>query len=233
MKTSKFFWGLGLIILAVIIILDALCVIIPISSIVGDVSLFAVIAGFFLLSFVISRIFQGKLSEIFVPLSFVFMLFEKNIAFMLNRDDPNIINNWLLFLCAILLSVGISILTPSKRSKKHTRSSDSDCETISKEMSASTVYIDCSDFTTKRVLNKMGSCSIYFENAELYTGGGVLDIDNRMGAMTIHVPASWKINSEYENKMGFAEIVENRSGDGPELTITGEIKMGYLTIKSV
>ena len=56
MKTWKIFWGLGFILAAVLIILDAIDVQIPFTQIFGDVSLIAAILGLFLLIYTLARL---------------------------------------------------------------------------------------------------------------------------------------------------------------------------------
>ena len=121
MKTWKIFFGVGLILIAVVLVLDALGILAPISSAVGPVSILACVAGLLLLSYTVAKLIKGKISEIFIPLALVFMLFEKNIAFMLGREDENIINNWLILGCAALVSVGFSILFSGLKRKNRRR----------------------------------------------------------------------------------------------------------------
>ena len=75
MKTWKIFWGLGFVLAALFLLLDALGVITPFLDVVGGISAAQVICGLFLIAFVISRIIKLKLHEIFIPLALLFMLF--------------------------------------------------------------------------------------------------------------------------------------------------------------
>ena len=94
MKTSKLFWGLGFLLAAVLIILDIAGIMPTLLSAVGEVSVFSLILGLLLLSYAIVRLCKGRIDEIFLPLALIFMLFEKNIAFLMGREDTDIINNW-------------------------------------------------------------------------------------------------------------------------------------------
>ena len=99
-KLSKIFWGLGFFLLAVFLLLNAFGVITPVLGVIGGVSVLQIILGLFLISLIISKVIQLKLTFILVPLSLLFMVFEKNVAFILGMEKENIIKNWLLFGCA-------------------------------------------------------------------------------------------------------------------------------------
>ena len=79
MKTQKLFWGLGCLLAATLIILDVVGVIPTLLSAVGEVSVFSLILGLLLLAYALARLFKGKISAIFFPLAFIFLLFEKKL----------------------------------------------------------------------------------------------------------------------------------------------------------
>ena len=236
MKTEKIFWGLGFILLAVALILNALGVMAPFTSAIGEVSFLAVVAGLILLSYVVERIVKGKISEIFIALSLIFMLFEKNIAHLCHLEDENIINNWLLFGCACLLQLGFEILFPkSRRRIKAVKSDGSHQYRWSRSsLNSSVKYIDGESFREEYVENDLGSCVIRFESADKYTGGGILHVDNNLGSMVVEVPSSWKFVHNIDNSLG--SVVADFDGgnpDGPLLKIEGDNNLGSLAIKYV
>ena len=226
MKFQKVFWGLALVLCAVFIILDATDVIAPFTSVFGDVSVFFVILGIMLLALAVERIANGKFNEIFVPIALIFMLFEKNIAFAMGLEKTNIINNWIVLLCAVLLTVGVGMLMPKniKRLKKGKRS---------RYIGSSSSYIDCADFSSREVENNMGSCVVRFENTDEYSGNGVLTIENNMGSLAIYVPNTWNVRTNIENNMGSVRVDGDGDTNGPLLIINGENNMGSVLIEYV
>ena len=225
MKKNKIFWGVILIAAAVLLLLDALEVTLPLANALGDVSIFSIVFGVLILCFIGSKLIRGEFHEIFLPLALLFAIFEKNIAYLLHREDPNLIQNGILFLVAVLLTIGVSRLTTGRKGIFRTNV---------KRGGRSTVYVDCANFVTEEIENNMGSCNVHFTNAEAYTGGGVLEVENNMGSMVIHVPSTWHVVSAIENNMGSASIpAHEASGDGPTLTITGENNMGSLRVEYV
>ena len=229
MKTWKIFWGLGCVLAALFLLLDALGVITPFLDVVGGISAAQIICGLFLSAFVISRIIKLKFQEIFIPLALLFMLFEDNIAFVLGLEDDNIIGNWLLFWCAVLLSVGVSILTPKRRSLNF-RVTKKGASKKTHAIGSSTRYIDCSDFVEEYLSNNLGETVIHFENEASFTSGAVLNIENKLGEVVVYVPQQWNVKLNISSKLGDVEQKGKGSADGPTLVINGTNELGEIVI---
>ena len=231
MKTQKLFWGLGFLLAAALIILDVVGVMPTLLSAVGDVSIFSLILGLLLLSYALVRLFKGRISAIFFPLAFIFMLFEKNVAFLCGLEDADIVNNWLVLLIALLLHVGVAILIPSRRMRRGHRR-----YTVSREenlLSSSTVYVNCDGFIPNTVGNKLGECTVHFQNVDQYKGGQTLTVSNSLGSMTINVPVTWTLVTDVDNNMGSIDTPMYSDNGGPILYIKGENNLGNLEIHFV
>ena len=241
MKAWKIFCGLGFILAAVLLILDAVGVIAPVTSIIGSVSAFEIILGLALVALIIERLIRGRLSDIFFLLAFLFMLFEENIAYVCHLEDENIINNWLLLLVASLLTAGFSILFhPKKRKKKHKRYAEGvtveiDGKTAESKFSSSTIYVDCENFSPSIIENNLGSCSVYFKNVEKYEGAKTLYVENNLGSMTVSVPSDWIVKTSIDNNLGNIDVSTNEKTNecSPLLYIKGENNLGSLAINYV
>ncbi len=233
----KIFWGLALVLTAIFLVLDALGVTLPLPMawVLGRVSLFSLIVGAILIAYIISRVVRGRFVSIVFPLAFLFMLFEENIAHLCQLEKSDIINNWLLLLVALLLTIGLSILLPKRhkeiefelnlgdRSKKRGESDS---------FSASTIYIDGEGFERRVIDNSFGARTVYFTNPEGYRGGGRLMIDNSFGSMVIHVPVAWRADVDIDNSFGSVSA-PNAGPGGPVLHIKGDNSFGSVVIKYV
>lgn len=231
MKTQKLFWGLGFLLAAALIILDVVGVMPTLLSAVGDVSIFSLILGLLLLSYALVRLFKGRISAIFFPLAFIFMLFERNVAFLCGLEDSNIVNNWLVLLIALLLHLGFAILLPSRNVRRGRKRYAVSCE--ANMLGSSTVYVNCIDFTPHTVSNQLGECTIYFQNPDSYKGGQTLTVSNDLGSMTINVPATWTVITDIGNILGALDTPAEGSNGGPVLYIKGENNLGNLEIHFV
>lgn len=229
MKTWKIFWGLGFVLAALFLLLDAVGVITPFLDVVGGISAAQVICALFLCAFVISRIIKLKFHEIFIPLALLFMLFEDNIAFVLGLEDDNIIGNWLLFWCAVLLSVGVSILTPKSRSLNF-RVTKKRSSKRTHAIGSSTTYVDCEEFVEEHIVNNLGETVIHFENEASFTSGAILNIENKLGEVVVYVPEQWNVKLNISSKLGDVEQKGKGSADGPTLVINGTNELGDIVI---
>ncbi len=234
----KLFLGLGFILVAVAIVLDALGVFAPFISAFGEISIWAIIGGLLLLCFALSQLFSGNIGNFFVPIALIFMIFEKNLAyyFHIGDENGNIINNWLLLLVAVLLGIGFSILFSGVRRRKrrhaHGREwSIGDNVKVKASIGSSVRYIDCDGFKYEEIENDLGSCTVFFENVDKYESGGVLCVDNNLGSTVITVPEGWNVIPKIENSLG-SVIAPKPNLDGPILTITGENNLGSICIKT-
>lgn len=237
MKAWKTVLGLVLIATATLLILEAIGVIDPITSIIGEITFWQAFGGIALGGGIIALLSSGQFWEIFVLLGFLFMIFEKNIAYVCGIDSNDIIDNWLVFGCSLLLSTGFMFLIPSKKNKKN--HSGVKVNVKCNEMGASTVYIDCDEFgnteMARSVQNKLGALEVYFENPENYKGGATLYIEDKLGATEIYVPKNWKLNcDDLEVKLGALEVDhKGMQGDGPLLILEGKVKLGAVEINRV
>ncbi len=242
MNFGKTFWGLLCIFAAAVLILDALNVLVPIENAIGGVSVLALLAGVFLLAYILKNLFGGRLGSIFVPLGLMFMLFEKNIATLCGAESANLINNWLVLLISVLLATGVDSLLPKRKRfkfikiegigrKEKTLSEDRDYTDNS--LGSSVVYIDCEDFVSKTIENNIGSCSVHFVSPEEYEGGGVLCLENNLGHLIVNVPSDWNVKCDIENNLG--HVSGYRACDGNErlLYIRGENNLGKITIEYI
>lgn len=225
MKTSKIFWGLGFLLAAAFLLLDAFGIITPLLDVVGGITWFQIVVGLLLISFIISRFIKLKISEVFIPLALLFMVFEKNVAYICGLENRNIINNWLLLLCALLVTIGFAILFPNGWKFRFKISSNKNGKKSKKggSLGSTVVYIDCSDFVEENVVNRLGECVVHFENEDNFTSGSILNVDNKLGSITIFVPSAWNIKNRISNSLGSIEASDNTSvgGDAPTLIIEG------------
>ena len=238
MKGWKVFWGLAFIAIAVFLILEALGVIAPITSMVGEITFWQAVGGVGLLCAIVSLLCAGQVWEIFVLLGFLFMIFEKNIAYVCGIEGGDIINNWLVFGCSLLLSAGFMFLIPTRKKKRKNRGAVV-INVKDNEMGAAEVYIDCEEFGNtdmeRSVSNKLGALEVHFENADKYKGGATLHIDNKLGATEIYVPKNWKVKyGDVNVSLGSLDVEAGEWGDDdPMLILKGEVRLGSVEVERV
>ena len=109
MKRQSIFWGVAFICTAILIIVDAVGTGL---GFLDSIPVIKIILGVLCLCWIVNELYKKQLPHIFFPLSFIFMLFEKEIAGLCGFENGEIISNWLVLLCALLLTIGTSIILP-------------------------------------------------------------------------------------------------------------------------
>lgn len=238
MKAWKIVIGLVLIVTATLLILEAIGVMAPVASIIGDITFWQILSGIALVCGITSLISKGDFWQIFVPLGFLFMIFERNIAYICGIENDNFINNWLVLGCSLLTSAGFMFLIPERKKNKR-KSHNNKVSVKCNELGASTIYIDCNEFgnteIARSVQNKLGALEVYFENIESYRGGATLYVENKLGATEIYIPKNWKLNCDnLDVALGSLEVDrDNNQADGPLLILEGSIQLGAVEIYRV
>ncbi|MBQ7779311.1 MAG: hypothetical protein IJ404_02350 [Clostridia bacterium] len=228
LSANRLVFGLLFIACAVCIILDAVGVSLGfLSGIPAWVLILTVIN----LIWLFDAFIKLKLSMVFLPIAFIFMLLEKYIAGWCGLSKSNIINNWLVFLCALLLCIGAKLITPKRKFTKYFSKA---ANHKTSRGTASTIYVDCAaEEDTVTIKNDLGACNVYFSNVESYKGGVVLDVHNELGAMTINVPKEWNIVTNIKNELGAVTASEEQGTTDKTLFINGKNELGAVNIKRV
>lgn len=178
------------------------------------------------LAWIGKAIYRGKISRIFFPLSFIFMLFEQEISNLIGWYD-NIISNWAVLLIALLLTIGCELIFGDKNWRLHHNHIIS-ASSAKNNLGNGAKYIDCATFKHEIIKNNMGQFDIYFQNVDAYDGNGTLEIICRMGEVNVHIPSSWKLINNISCAMGAVNVVGNSMDDDKTLTACGQCKMGNI-----
>jgi len=226
MKTTRIVAGVLLILAAVLILLDGAGVIPAFTGAVGVLSFWRLSLAVLLVSFAVHQII-GRSFGFIISLALTFMLLETNIATALNKANTNLINNWLLLGCAVLLAVGCSLVFSGKGSVKNKNH-----VTVNRFRELKK-FIDAADFKQELVKNRWGAVVLHFENTTAYTGGGVLQVENYMGSITVVVPNAWNVVCDVNGVANVVETAGNGMASGPVLTVKGKSNFAAIEIKYI
>lgn len=236
MKAKNVIIGILIIAFAIFGILEVSGVVAPIESAVGGISYVQIIGVLILLGLFVNEVSKRRIvTSVFIP-AFIFMVIERNVAFVCGIEGGNIINNWLLLLFTAIICIGVHFIIPKRvRIKKtHTAaftSSHDDGATYKEHsLGAATEIIDCTTFTRKHYENNLGQTVIRFENVSEYVGEGVIYIENNLGHTEIRVPGDWRVVTNIENNLGAVNSGKIGNAQGPVLYIEGENNLGAIDI---
>lgn len=231
-KCWKVFWGLVLIVMAVLLVLDACGLLLTFKSVFGELSLLAIAGGVLLTAYLVMSLIRGRLIRILFLLMLLFMLFEKNIAYMLGLPNENIINNWLLLFAVVTVAIGIKMIFPKRRHRGHGIHFSLGGGNAGGNLGHSVVYVDSAELRPDRIENNLGSCMVYFENPDAYRGDETLTVENNLGSLVLHVPESWDVKMKIESNLGSVDSPKGTHGDRV-LYVCGENNLGSISVKFV
>ena len=237
MKRKNILWGLFLILAAILLILNTFNVNLGIPD---NLPVWKILLAVALLFVVISEAIKKNFEAVFFPIVFIIMLFEGEIATLLNVEGGDLTSAWTFLLIAFLLTVGTSLLLKHGKFTFTVKNNDGEEVVFTgeeakekfREMknSTSVYYVDCSEPINKDIEINMGSAEVFFTNAELYDGNGEISVDCNMAKVVFHIPADWIVDCDIDNNLGslkmnkpsaFAEISKR-------IKITGENNLGKI-----
>ena len=217
---KRIYWGVLLVVAAVLLLLGSFGVNL---GFIGSLPLFPMLVLVLVIGICIGLAADRTWAALPFPLAIGFFFIEKDLAEYLGKPDGDLVSNWLVLGCAVLLSIGIALLVPNRIGRGKT--------TEKRRMCSATKYIDCRNFHEYSYWLRMGEGQIYFENAADYAGGGTLKVSSKMAELTINVPRGWTVSTDIATSIGETQLPGEIFTGGPVLNIVGENKMGELVIR--
>ena len=248
MKKGKLFFGLGFILLALVVLLDAFHVLDPMKSAVGDISIIKLLLAVMFLGYAVSQACKRKIEQIFIPLAVAFLLLEENFGALAKPPVDDLVSNWLIIGCAVLLHIGFSVLfsdggfTVTVHGEQGEEHTEEEYDTVagkrtrhsSATLTSTVFYIDADTFGTEYVESNLSSTVIRFDNPEKYMGGGELHIENNLGSLVVEIPKEWRFEADIDKFLGSVKIPrENRDLTAPLIRLSIENHLGSVSIQYV
>lgn len=225
MKRTRILWGIGLVAVALLLILNAVGVTLGLPA---DIPIWKIVLAVGFAVCVVNSIIRLKIPEIFIPLTFIAMLFEEEIAELFGVADGDIASVWEFLLVALLLTVGSALLLPKRLFRKK---AGVKVNVNHHHAGKNIYYIDCGNPVSEHIENNLGTCDVFFANPELYDGNGSVCIENNLGSVTVHVPVEWNVISKMENNLGSTEIPQSESLEGAKsIRLIGENNLGKISV---
>jgi len=221
-------WGFALIFAAVFLILDNAGVNFGI-----ELAPWRIILGALLLAWIIALCVKLRFTDLFFPLAFLFLVFEGPIASALGHEDGNLINNWIVLLAALMLTIGFKAIFSRSGVVKVGGSEKRDAgdnSAVHGKLGNSTVYLDGTDLTDQQIHDNLGKVDVFFTNKEQYRGGGFLNIHDNLGSITVHVPTEWDVVTQTADNLGKINVPEKETSGSATLTLKIHNNLGVVTV---
>lgn len=233
MKKNRVFSGVLLIAAAVLLLLIA--VFPPLFGLTTG----QIIGSFFCIVLAVYVILNRSVHLIFIPIAVLYVLWED--FFIKNLHIPEApLSRWILVAIVILLCAGTRRLLGNSGARYE---KPSDCDYVDNgdtphhaaenNVGSKIRYVDAASLADTRFENNLGKLEIFIQNEENYPGGLTLHLENNLGCLIVHVPASWNvIERNSENQLGDFTIRANSNPNGKTLFIQCENNLGKTMIVS-
>ncbi len=217
---SAIFWGLILILAAVVLILNEAGV-----SFGVKLSAWRIVLGAVFLAWLVYEIVRLRFSEIFFPLAFLFLVFQHPIAKAVGHGDNGFLSPWIVLLAALLFTIGFQFLL-KKRDVKITVE-DEDRGRIGDKVE----YYDAADLSGVEIKEHIGTVSVYFSNRDAYDGNGRITVRENLGIVKLHIPCEWGLTVNKNDNLGKITIPEHEQPIGGKvLTVDILENMGEVRV---
>lgn len=239
MKKERWFWGLACLLAAVLLIGSQLQ---WFNYPFGPGTL---IATFLIVMILIKNLINLSLTGIIFSLAFLFFLYQKLLGIALS--------GWTIFLTALLLDIGLSLilgpvmqhhhfsslqtLFASNRSKtKHIKkgwaTNNDEIIQLSGRLTSSTKYLQARNLKEVEVAMLASDMSIYFNQVAVKENQVVVKLDCTASNLDLYIPQGWQVIDRLKSLMGNVEI--EPAADATILTktilLTGQLKASNLEI---
>jgi len=231
MKSKNLFWGLFFVVSAGFIVASQ---VVPFDNI----GVWSIIASVFLAAVFITALINREFVGIFLPLSFLYMIYDKALG--LPEISP-----WILIAAAVMTSIGCHLLF-RKRPKKFQRiKCSSDSFGSSEEdldgnrpgarvsMGAASKYLHADCLQGGQFSCSLGELEVYFDQVILSPEGAEVFVDCSLGSVKLYIPKNWKVVNNLHASLGDVKN-DNRFNkpdvNAPPLTLTGNVHLGSVEI---
>jgi predicted membrane protein len=230
MKKKNVFWGMLLIIAAVLIILNQF-------GFFTGISMFDIILSVIMLGIIIVSIRRVNFWGILFPLAILIITFADELK--LKDFTP-----WPVLLTAFLTSLGLSLVFNRSHSYFfHVGGRNTFRNSVINEQDGSVVecdvsfgecikYVNSEDFVRANIKCSFGDVKLYFDNAKIPSGRADIYLDVSFGDADLYIPRSWSIVNETHAFFGDIDASRYNNNDpaSPVVTIHGNVSFGDVSI---
>lgn len=234
MKKKDLFWGLLLLLAAVLIIVNKF-------GFYTDISIFKIAATIFFVGLIVKGIQHISFSGILFPSAFLCILYAKQW----NIEE---ITPWPVLLAALLGSIGLSLIFKKYKFWNHKcgrnfhnrhgekfseviDQPDSNVVDCSVSFGSSMKYVNADNFEKANIKCSFGAMKVYFDNAIINSGSAEIFLDVQFGGVELYIPKTWNIINDVNTSLGAMEEKNRRMGSqSPVVTIRGNISFSGVEI---
>ncbi|MDF2537323.1 MAG: hypothetical protein K0S76_344 [Herbinix sp.] len=229
MRKQNLFWGLLLILTAVLIIMNQF-------GFFAGISIFDIVLTVFLMGIIIISIRSINFWGVLFPLAIIGIIYAEELN--ITGFTP-----WPALLTAFLFSIGLSLIFDRHHyCFLNTRYSNSFGNRVVNEMDDNVVncstsfgecikYVNSENFERANISCTFGEVKVYFDNSQIPSGKAEIYLDVSFGEVKLYIPTTWKIVNHVHAFFGdMDDMFRNNNADSPEVIINGNINFGDVKV---
>ena len=236
MKGRNLFWGFFFVIAAIFIILYAI-------GGFADINVWSLALTLVLLPIIFGSCVRLNFFGILFPIAILAIIYAQPLG--ITNLTP-----WPVLITALFGSIGFSILfrrnhydyfhTSYKCHHKNNDDEhfsevidtpDSDAIEYNVKFSSAIKYVNTDNFKKANFSCKFGALKIYFDNAKISGNEAQIYLEGSFSGIELYIPKSWKlVNDIYTTASGVEEKNRSSNGDGPTVTLSGNLSFSGVEI---
>lgn len=233
MKKNNIFWGVILVLLAVLVIVSEM-------GFVEGVGFWAIVFSVIFVASLIRGIVKFETTQILFSIAFLCIIWDDILGIQA-------ITPWPVLLAALLGSIGCSLIFGDSRKKYYEKkyfSHHGAGETIEQDYGeevecsvsfGSTVkYIKSENLRSVNISASFGAASIYLDNAKAPSGEVIVNINASFSGVEIFIPKDWYITNNMQSTFGGIDVEnENTRVNAVNVVLIGTASFAGVTVNYI
>jgi len=237
-KFSNLIWGTFLLLAATFILINQF-------DNFMNIGIGSIIVAILALVFIVQCIANLRFAFLPIPLAVLYVIFQAPL------DLPYIQTKYVI-IASVLASIGLAIMIPGKnwnnrqkfkcfgryknQQMRTENTNEDNYQSIKVNYGTISRRLCANNLETVELFCNFGAMEIFLDQAVLSSKGAIMDINCSFGAITLLIPRHWKIIDQMSCSLGGVEIDKyfiNPAADAPQLTLTGNVSLGGVEIRSI
>ncbi len=233
MKNSNFFWGLGLVAVAILLVANGM-------GILPDVPWLQAIISLLFAVYALRQIWKRRFFGSMLALGCIAWIWEGYLGIEAITPFP-------LLFAAGLLGIGLNLMFGKRHrivtftKDGHTVQVDSDGienwqdgrhVTLENVFNSTNKYVNSDAFSSAEFSNVFGSANVYFNNAVIAGGVADVKVENVFGKMNLYFPGTWRLQVDKEAVFGAVHVYGHPStiAESPLIRLDADSVFGEVNI---
>ncbi|MBO5337963.1 MAG: hypothetical protein J6A94_12635 [Lachnospiraceae bacterium] len=230
---KKVFWG-------VLFLIGAVALLVGKLGYFGGLNFWTILITIGLIGFLVEGIVDRSFGMILFALAFLIIVHDKLLGLEAITPMP-------VLGAAFLGTIGLDMLFPKKKWKKHMNMEHKAINEETKEQSMdgehvyfqvtfgeAVRYVTSNNLKNVNAQCNFGSLEIYLNNACLKEGQAVVNVDCSFGQTVLYVPGNWNVVQQAKATLGGIEEKGYHSPDGQNtLIVAGSVSFGAIEIRYI